>query len=52
MIDRAILPDEVYDRELGNVTIEGKAVDGEREDVEKSSGRRPWRKEESELRVL
>lgn len=52
MIDRAILPDEVYDGELASVTIEGKALDGGREDVEKSSGRRPWGKEESELRVL
>lgn len=52
MIDRAILPDEVYDGELESVTIEGKAVDGEREDVERRGGRRPWGKEEAELRVL
>ena len=50
MIDRAILPDEVYEGELGSVTIEGKELRGE--DVEGSAGgRRPWSKE-GELRVL
>ena len=28
MIDRAVLPDEVYEDEVGSVAIEGKAVDG------------------------
>ncbi|SLM37387.1 ncs1 allantoate transporter [Lasallia pustulata] len=52
MIDRAVLPDEVYEGEVGSVTIEGKAVDGEPGDVEGRGGRRPWGKEEGELRVL
>lgn len=53
MIDRAILPDEVYDGEEGAVPIEGKAV-GE-EDVEREgggAGEKGWAKEEGELRVF
>jgi len=50
MIERAILPDEVYEGiGHGRVTIEGKAFE---DDVEKSSGQASWKKEEDELRVV
>ena len=50
MIPRAILPDEVYDGEVGeSVTIEGKAFG---DDVERGSGENDWKKEDGELRVL
>ena len=51
MIPRAILPDEVYDGEVGeSVTIEGKAFG---DDVERGgSGDNNWKKEEGELRVV
>lgn len=50
MIERAILPDEVYEGvDHGSVMIEGKAVE---DDVEKSSGQASWKKEEDELRVV
>ena len=49
MIERAILPDEVYEGPgHENITIEGKAFG---EDVEKSSGQGSW-KEEDGLRVV
>lgn len=51
MIPRAILPDEVYDGEVGeSVTIEGKSLG---DDVERGgSGENEWKKEDGELRVL
>ena len=52
MIDRAILPDEVYEGELGRMTIEGKELRGGMGDVEGGSGTRSWGKEEEELRVF
>lgn len=52
MILRAILPDEVYEgEEAAAVTIEGKEVS--EDDVERSAGgKKTWKEEEDELRVV
>jgi len=49
MIPRAILPDEVYEGELGAV-IEGKVVGDE--EIGKGSGEEGWKKEEGELKIM
>ena len=51
-IPRAILPDEVYDGEVvGGSVIEGKMVGDH--DVDKGDdGKKSWKEEESELRMV
>ena len=51
MISRPVLPDEVYDSEMGVVTaLEGKTIGDH--DAEKGVHGKRWKEEEDELRVV